>query len=180
MKSVSEEASRELLEIGVVIRAHGVRGALHVRLHDPTSTSAAEAAPQTWRLRLADGSLREGLRWVGQAKDGLVISVEGLDDRDVAETWRGAAFCVPVAVVPLADDEYLYVDLIGCAAVEGERSFGEVVDVFSAGASDILVVRDGDEERLIPLVDAWVATVDIAARRIELRDGDAWDPQPIG
>lgn len=163
------------LEIGVVTRPHGVRGALKVRLHDPSS--ALEDIPrEQWRLRDAAGVLHEGLRLESRQGELLVLRLPRVADRDTAELLRGAALCVPRELLELDEDELLVADLIGCQVVEGERSFGEIVNVFNAGASDILVIHDADQrERLIPLVDDWVAEVDLEARRVELVDGDAWD-----
>ena len=44
----------------------------------------------------------------------------------------------------------------------------------TAGAADVLVIRDGQAERMIPLVDDWVAEVDIEGREIVTAD-----PNPL-
>ena len=54
---------------------------------------------------------------------------------------------------------------------EAGESFGEVAELMENGAHQNLVVRLQDDEgrtveRLIPFVDAFVKTVDLAARRI--------------
>jgi 16S rRNA processing protein RimM len=166
----------DLLEIGIVTRPHGVRGAVKVRLHDPTSATLSEIPVGRWRLRESSGQTHDDLRLEGQQGETLVLRLPRVDQRGAAERLRGAGLCVPRDLVEVDQDEYLVADLIGCQVVEGERRFGEIVDVFNAGASDILTIRDADgHERLIPLVDDWVAEVDLDARRVELQDGDAWD-----
>ncbi|PID38543.1 MAG: 16S rRNA processing protein RimM [Proteobacteria bacterium] len=172
----SDLVGADLLEIGAVTRPHGVRGALKVRLHDPSS-SALESVPRDrWRLREASGLLHDGLRVESEQGEILVVRLPRVADRDAAERLRGAALCVPRELIHVDEDEFLVADLLGCQVVEGARSFGEIVDVFNAGASDVMVVRDNDDrERLIPLVDDWVTEVDLEARRVELLDGDAWD-----
>ncbi|MCK5795776.1 MAG: 16S rRNA processing protein RimM [Deltaproteobacteria bacterium] len=175
-EALAHDDSVDLVEIGVVTRAHGIRGALKVRLHNPSSTALAEIPSDRWCLRDASGICRRGLRLDGRQGEMLFMKAEGISGRDAAEALRGAVLCVRWADLAVDEDEYLYADLIGCRVVEGERDFGHVVDLFSAGASDVLVVRDdAGHERLIPLVDAWVANVDVASRRVELSDGDAWD-----
>ena len=57
--------------------------------------------------------------------------------------------------LPKTDEGELYwyqLDGLPVKTVEG-RSLGRVVKIFSNGAQDILVVRDGSQEYLIPILD---------------------------
>jgi len=170
------DTMRSTLELGVVARAHGLHGAVKVQLHNPAST-ALEGMKQ---ILLADGAGERllGIRVLGNSGGSVVLEVEGVADRDAAEALRGARLLIDREALPaLEEGEYYWQDLLGCQVErEDGRALGEVAEVFSAGASDVLVVRDGEVERLVPLVDDWVTEVDLAARRIRVRDADQFEP----
>ncbi len=162
------------IEVGVVTKPHGVRGVVKVHLHNPASTALARA---TSVVLLTGGEERTlGSRPVGTVQDGILLALEGVEGRDAAEALRGARVLVARADLdPLGEDEYLWADLVGCR-VEGEggEPLGEVREVQAAGGADVLCVRDGRRERLIPFVDEWIRSVDLEARRIQVRG--EWEP----
>jgi 16S rRNA processing protein RimM len=51
--------------------------------------------------------------------------------------------------------------------LEGER-LGRLMDVLPAGGNDIFVVRDNDDELLIPALRSVVRKIDLAQHRIEV------------
>ena len=152
-------------------RPHGVRGLLRIHLHNPASEAVTSGALS---LVSAGGRVR-GLRLVAWSGPAPIFSAPGVDDRDDAEALRGARLLAPRDAIPVASDEYLYEDLAGCIVIGDDAPLGRVAEVFSAGAADVLVIRGDDgRELMVPLVDDWVASVDVAARRIVLRDAAAW------
>lgn len=168
-------ASREGIEVGVVVRPHGVQGELKVKLHNPASDAFAD--PRALWLETSSGRILGQVTW-GQAEGGwALIRVAQSIDRDAAETLRGARLMRDRRGITLAEDEHLCADLVGCDVRDGEHRLGVVVAILSAGSADVLVIRDGDEERMIPLVDDWVTSVDTRAREIVVVGSEQWDPQ---
>ncbi len=169
----------QIVELGVVGKPHGIRGAVRARLHNPRSEALDNGAAVT--LKLQDGAeLRRQLLLAGRGADHLVLEVEGVNDRDGAEALRGAKILVERSALEdseLEEGSYYYHDLIGCAVQdEAGRAMGQVTAVFEAGASDVLVVREGHKERYLPLVPDWVAAVDLDQRTIRLVcSGDDWE-----
>lgn len=112
-----------------------------------------------WRpFRLVEGKVH------GQY---LLAHLEGMDDRDAAEAVMGMEIAVPREDRPAAEDgEYYWDDLIGLEVVNGEGAvLGKVDALLATGAHDVLQIQ-GERERLIPFVDAFVREVDLAAKRI--------------
>ncbi len=112
-----------------------------------------------WRpFRLVEGKVH------GQY---LLAHLEGMDDRDAAEAVTGMEIAVPREDRPEAEEgEYYWDDLIGLEVVNGEGAvLGTVDALLATGAHDVLQIQ-GERERLIPFVDAFVREVDLAARRI--------------
>ncbi len=109
----------------------------------------------------------------------LLAQLEGVDDRTAAEALQGLQISVDRAEFPEADeDEYYWDDLIGLDVVNTEGvSLGKVEGLMETGAHDVLRVQ-GDRERLIPFVDAYVREVDLKGGRVLVEWGAQWDLDP--
>ena len=150
-----------LLRIGRVARPHGLRGALRIALDNPASTALDtvkrvflenEAAPREYALKSAIHMGRSALR----------IELEGLDNCDAAENLRDATVMVATADLPPESiGEFYNFRAIGCEVhtLEG-RCLGIVAEIFATGANDVLVVRDGSSEVLLPLIADVVKQMD--------------------
>jgi 16S rRNA processing protein RimM len=108
-----------------------------------------------------------------------VLLVEGIGTREAAEALIGAdVYADRNALAPLGEDSY-YVDAIIGFAVVDERGgrMGELVGVIDNPAHDILRIASvgGDRELLLPMVDEFVLSVDVAARQIRVRPPDGLD-----
>lgn len=133
-----------LLEVGRITKAFGVRGDVLVALSsDRTSRLDPGAVLSTDRgdLTVVTSSPHQD-RWI--------VHFEGVDDRDVAEGWRG----VLLRAEPVAgdhDDDTLWVhELIGATVVLPDgTAVGTVDEVQSNPASDLLVLGNG---ALVPVV----------------------------
>jgi 16S rRNA processing protein RimM len=131
-----------------------------------------------WWLSAEDGARDElwkpfVLRACRAHGKGLVASFEEVPDRNAAEAIAGHFVGAPREALPEpAKDEYYWGDLVGLEVVnEAGDALGSVNGLLSTGAHDVLQVQDGDTERLIPFVAAYVLEVDLAARRIRV----AWE-----
>jgi 16S rRNA processing protein RimM len=148
------------LEVGYVARAHGVRGELRVHLHAADSTTLLDV-DRAWF-----GGVERKILSARPTNNALLLTIEGVTDRDAAEALRGTKIEVARADVPLGEGEYFVADLPGCEVVDEQgRALGTVAGVLG-GAQDLLVNRDATHERLLPAVPEFVLSVDITARRV--------------
>jgi 16S rRNA processing protein RimM len=150
--------------VGRVGRAHGLDGAVHLEGY-------GGGVP-----------LGAGLAVTLGGRPAVIVERRGTDqrpilrfdcaaDRDAAEALRGQQVEVAAATLPEPDpDAYLHVDLIGCRVTAGERELGAVADVLVYPANDVLDIRGGEEPVLVPFVEDVVLSVDVAGRRIAIRD----------
>jgi 16S rRNA processing protein RimM len=157
----------DAVEVGVVLGAWGIKGGFKLQPH--ASDPQALFACKRWWLRGGRGEQR--LLKIVQAReqgDTIVASAQDIPDRTAAEALRGARVFVARASFPSADDdEYYWVDLIGLEVVNREgQALGQVADLIDTGAHSVLRLVQGETERLIPFVAAYVDEVDRAARRI--------------
>lgn len=156
--------------IGQVDRPHGVRG--EVRAHATGPTLAGLALPAVVHLGEPVGGPRT-LLTVRGTPPRVIVTFEGVHDRDAAAALTGAPIEVPAEMLPGLDEDVFYVrDLLGCRVLDGDLPVGEIADVLERPANDVLVVRlDGGEERLVPFHADFVVAVEPAGRQVRLAPG---------
>ena len=152
--------------VGRVGRPHGIRGevVIGVRTDEPDLRFAAGATVDAWSIPDDDGGggrlTVASARWhSGQ----LLVAFAGITDRTAAAALTGSWLSVDSSQLPEFPDpdEFRDHQLIGLAVrtLAGEP-VGMVTDVLHYG-QDLLVVRRGDDECLVPFVKAIVPEVDL-------------------
>jgi 16S rRNA processing protein RimM len=179
-----ERLPADAVEVARVQDAFGVNG--WIKLQPFASDPQALFSSRRWYLQpspQAPPTQRlPSLLHITHAKahgDTVVAAARELTDRDAARALRGARVFIARSSFPTAgDDEYYWVDLIGAAVVNRQgEALGTVSALIDTGAHSVLCVRRPDAgpavsdalaERLIPFVSAYVDSVDMAARRIQV------------
>ncbi|CAM3708959.1 Ribosome maturation factor RimM [Bordetella sputigena] len=169
----------------------------------PGKPSSAASAPTWWLMRpalpgtsaAASSKSPSAIPHVVKAARAhgshVVAQLAGIDDRDQAEALKGMAVCAPRSAFPAPDDdEYYWVDLIGCTlygdADGAPTLLGIVDDVLDNGAHAVLKVlrqrpapvgagepeplldaKGRPVEVLVPFVQAHIRAVDLEGRRID-------------
>lgn len=165
----------ELVELGSLRGAYGVRGWVRVVPHQD---GAVLLSAKHWWLMQGAAPLALKLEGVRQHGAGgqLVAKWSGCDTKEAADALRGLCVAVPRSEFPpLAEGEYYWVDLIGAEVVNrGGEALGRVRGLQDNGAHHLLEVESGESEFLIPLVPAYVDSVDTAAKRITVDWSVEW------
>lgn len=150
----------DVIEIGVVARAHGIRGEVRVHLHNPAST-ALDDAEVLWL-----GEREYAIERARPVAGAYLVALAGVEDRNAAEALRGRPVSVARDDIDLDEGELLLADLVGCRVELPDGSEWGVVTALEFGPQDRLVIRQGQVERLLPVVDAFLVDIDLEARRI--------------
>ncbi len=153
------------VEVGRVVRPHGLRGEVRVQLHNPDSNILCDVGT-VWLER--DSMPGQALAIVSSRPIGrqTALLLEGISDRSRAEDLVGARVLVPRERLPeLEEDEYYHVDLAGLEVRDKTgRSIGVVQAVYPTGAHDVFVIDGGrGQQWLVPAVERFVARVDVPA-----------------
>lgn len=153
-----------MIVLGRIVAPFGVQGWL--RIHpfgdDP---EAWRKMPRWWLSADADAPAESwqahDLEAIKLHGDGVVAKLAGIDGRDASEALGRCYFGAPrEALPPPTKDEYYWADLVGLAVVNmQEQPLGRVKSLIETGANEVLVVDDGERERLLPFVDHVVKTV---------------------
>jgi 16S rRNA processing protein RimM len=155
------------IQLGVIGRAHGVRGLVKITSHtaDPADLTSygplSDAAGRIYDLRWK----ADGVAEVSRIVDGVAVKVT---DRAQAEKLTNTKLFVDRSALPPADDgEYYLTDLVGLAAVgPAGHNLGTVSVVHDYGAGASFEIVGSGAPLIIPFTAACVPTVDIAAGRV--------------
>ena len=165
----------EYAVVGRVRRAHGIRGELVV---EPFTDAPDAIFASGRRLFVGDSEgevAPDGptviVRSTRGFKDGLLVHLTGLADRNEAEKWRERTLLVPLEELPPpADDEVYFHDLIGMRAeLASGAPVGEVVALYELPQGVVLEVKRAKGDTvLVPYSPQAVTEVDVDARVVRL------------
>jgi len=160
------------LRVGRLLKAHGLKGALKLELY--TDDPAKRFVPgATFSLQVPTSSPWHGktlelteLRWYNGHP---VAFFEGVVDRTAAESLVKAILWIDADVAADQEPDAWYDhQLVGLRALRDGVEVGRVVRVDHLPAQDLLVVKAGDREVLVPFVSAIVPAVDVEAGTVTL------------
>jgi 16S rRNA processing protein RimM len=155
-----------MIRVGQVAGAYGLDGAVKVvPLTDFADRFDAGAT------LLIDGAERH-VEWSRKGQAGLVVKLRGIDNRTIADLYRGTYLEVSEAAVrPLAEGHFYHHQVIGLAVLTSSgKQLGTIAEVLERPANDVWVSREGVVEHLIPATRDAVVEVDIAAGRVVVAD----------
>lgn len=167
--------STDYFVVGRVRRAHGIRGELVVE----TLTDTPDAIFAPGRRVLAgdvDGvrtrdALELRIRAASPFKGGLIVSIEGINDRSTAESWQNRTFLVPEdEVEPPGEGELFIHDLVGMRVVTvGGVNVGEITQLFELPQGIVFEVQRPEKSSvMLQLNEQTVTEVDPEARLVRI------------
>ena len=174
-------ASEATVMLGRIVGVHGVRGMVKIhsecrpredifRYRHFFATPARGGEALT--LTLSNGRV-QGL--------GLVATFAEIRDRDQAMALRDYTLSVARSALPaLPPGEFYWADLMGMPVVNRDGVvLGKVHSLFETGANDVLVVKNGAQEILIPFaLGSYILDIDMATPRMTVDWDPAWSDEP--
>jgi 16S rRNA processing protein RimM len=165
-----------VLSVATLTKIHGIRGELKLRatpdMVEFLRDAADEAIPITLRLPDSGDEYEVTFAHVRGHESAPIVAIDGVDDRESAEEYRGALVCVPRELLPQPEeDEYFLADLVGCRVHDSASgdALGEVTRAEALPANEVLTIRlDAGGTLLAPLVTDAIPHVDVEARRIDI------------
>ena len=157
-----EEFGDELHHVGRIQKAHGLKGEVQIHLltAHPDHLSIVESVFVKVDESPATLYTVERSFWNGNK---FIFKLNGIDDRNTAEAFRGADVLVTGDSAYLPDaDEYFISELIGMDVVDTEGGqLGRITDVLSYPAHDIYVVKNKEKEIMVPAVHEYIKEVNV-------------------
>jgi 16S rRNA processing protein RimM len=168
----------DLISLGKIVKTQGVKGAFRVYPHGGDSENLADldrviiTAPGGRRLEA-------GVLECRRKGTLFILSVEGIASIDEAERLVGAEVLAHEEdLAPLPEGEFYWYELVGLAVVDEDgRAVGEIESIMPTGANDVLQIRTGNRELLLPNIPDVVLSIDLDAGQMVVRLLDGMEPE---
>lgn len=169
MASKDRNQGRNQLRVGRLVKAHGLKGALKLELY--TDNPEGRFVPgAVFTLQVPEASPWHGtsitVREYRVMNGNSVVFFEDVDDRTAAESLVRAILWMDQDADEVEENAWFDHQLVGLDVVRDDSVVGRVVRVDHFPAQDLLIVKAGDQEVMVPFVEAIVPTVDVAAGRV--------------
>lgn len=162
--------NQELITVAEILRPHGRKGDLRLRLH----TDHPETLLEADRVFVGRDQIEPvGVEKIRLHKDIYLMKLMGIDTIDDAEGLRGFPVMLPRhELVPLEEGEFFLHDLVGLNVLDRKGAdVGRTVSIMETGGTPVLVVDSRDHgEVLIPFSGQSVDRVDLENGLLYLKD----------
>jgi 16S rRNA processing protein RimM len=184
--SPKHSSSPEYLLIAAVMRPHGVRGDLSVKMLTkfPERMNERQVIYIGADAENPQALVKYNLSWVRHAKeDQWLFHIKDINTREEADDFRSKYIFISLAdAVPLDDDEVYLFQVIGLnVQTDSGEPIGTVTDIIETGANDVYVVQSEKyREVLIPAIKGVILDIDPqnGIMLVHLPDGLLPEPKP--
>lgn len=166
----------ELLLIGKTSAAHGIYGKIKLALFTE-DLGLLKKGREIFISREGRGEKSFNIVSADPYKRKFaILTLSGINDRTQAEEIEGWDVFIDKAYLPPIEEEdtYYWKDLIGISVYEDGGAFlGIIEGIIETGSNDVYVVKNSEEEILIPAIASVVKSVDVPGRtmHVSLPDG---------
>ncbi|MCP4745564.1 MAG: 16S rRNA processing protein RimM [Desulfobacteraceae bacterium] len=168
----------ELIQIGKVIGAHGIRGAVKVYNY-AESLECFAPGPEIMFIDNDGNTLYFSIIKAQPYKNVIRLTLKGISTRNQAEELIGYGLFISKSDLPeLEEDTHYWADLIGMTIFDTNGAdLGKVSNIIPTGANDVLVVKTPEhcpeQEILVPFIASVVLKIDYqkSCIRVQLPEG---------
>lgn len=167
---LSNEVPMELLEIGRIVRSHGLAGRVKI-LSYLASQDVLRTLPEVFVGRRVSEAVPFPLEAVQTGRESFILKLGGIGDRDAAARLVGSFVWMPSEKMEkLPEGEYYWLDIIGLQVVTEEgQLLGRIDSVFPTGSNDVYVCGGGEKEILLPAIGEVIRKIDMDRRIMVVR-----------
>jgi 16S rRNA processing protein RimM len=179
----SDQDARELIIVGRVRKAHGIRGDLVVEALTDEPDAVFAPGRRVFAGTASGDRAKDGrelhIATASPFKGGFIVHFTGIDDRTVAEIWRERFLLVPAdELTPLGDNQVYIHELVGMRVeLESGEPVGTVAQTYELPQGLTLDVtreagsgkrEEGKRESVMIPYDRIVTSVDRETRTIRI------------
>lgn len=152
--------------VGKIGAPHGVHGWVKVHSFTDPEDNLLDYSP--WWLETRSGWYAYTVQAHKRSGGFIVVELLNCTDRETAKKLTNTFIYVPKdQLPPLQEDEFYWADLVGLSVIttHGE-TLGKVDSLIPTGANDVLVIRNDQEEILIPYIKQVIVVVRLKDKTI--------------
>jgi 16S rRNA processing protein RimM len=162
--------NEEQVLIARIGKPHGIRGEVSIQSFSNDDTRFKKLKRVI--LRMPSGELAErSVTSVRLLPTGILLTFEGVEDRDAAETLRNAEILIPESERPkLPKGRAYYDEIIGMSVIDDETGsvIGIVKNVLDMPAGDVFVLDLNGTEHLVTNAGEEVRKIDVAKKELRV------------
>ncbi|MFF5626442.1 MULTISPECIES: ribosome maturation factor RimM [Microbacterium] len=157
------------LRVGRLVKAHGLKGALKLELYTDNPERRFVTGAE-FTLQVPEASPWHGktvtVREYRVMNGNPVVFLDDVEDRSAAEGLVRAILWIDQDTSEVEENAWFDQQLVGLDVVRDDVVVGKVARIEHFPAQDLLIVKAGDQEIMVPFVEAIVPTVDVAAGKV--------------
>ncbi|MFF3028131.1 ribosome maturation factor RimM [Microbacterium sp. NPDC057944] len=157
------------LRVGRLVKAHGLKGALKLELYTDNPERRFVTGAE-FTLQVPEASPWHGktvtVREYRVMNGNPVVFLDDVEDRSAAEGLVRAILWIDQDTSEIEENAWFDQQLVGLDVVRDDVVVGKVARIEHFPAQDLLIVKAGDQEIMVPFVEAIVPTVDVAAGKV--------------
>ncbi|PRB11000.1 ribosome maturation factor RimM [Microbacterium sp. MYb72] len=157
------------LRVGRLVKAHGLKGALKLELYTDNPERRFVTGAE-FTLQVPEASPWHGktvtVREYRVMNGNPVVFLDDVEDRSAAEGLVRAILWIDQDTTEVEENAWFDQQLVGLDVVRDDVVVGKVARIEHFPAQDLLIVKAGDQEIMVPFVEAIVPTVDVAAGKV--------------
>lgn len=151
----------KLLEIGRIVKCHGLQGAVKV-LSFLEGKRTLEVIREVYIGKDAGSAVPYRIKTIDPLKRSFLLAVEGIARIEQADPLLGCSVWIPAdRLEKLPEGEYYWWQLIGLEVrSEDGRFLGFIEEILPTGSNDVYVCRGGEREILLPAIADVIREID--------------------
>ena len=159
--------SEKMIRVGKIINCHGVKGELVVL---PLTDSIRRFKKlKSALLEMPGGRYNDvTVLTAREHKGNVLITLEGIDDRNAAERLKNVYLCVRPEQAVKPKDAFFIFEIIGLDVYEGYKHYGKVINVLQNSSTDLYEVKGEGESFYLPALKSVVQSISLEEGRMEV------------
>lgn len=159
--------SEKMIRVGKIINCHGVKGELVVL---PLTDSIRRFKKlKSALLEMPGGRYNDvTVLTAREHKGNVLITLEGIDDRNAAERLKNVYLCVRPEQAVKPKDAFFIFEIIGLDVYEGDKHYGKVINVLQNSSTDLYEVKGERESFYLPALKSVVQSISLEEGRMEV------------
>ncbi len=160
--------------IGRIGAPYGVKGWIKVQSFTSPPNNICEY-PEGWLQHPHQKTWQPYQVTIKQLNKALLLKFVDCNDPETARKLTGAVLAIERTQLPtLTEDEYYWSDLEGLNVITIQGiALGTLAYFIPTGANDVMLIKDGKQEHLVPYIDNVVVSVDLERQELIVD----WDPE---
>jgi 16S rRNA processing protein RimM len=152
----------DLLEVGVVVRPHGLKGRIKAKSY-LVSKETISSLDEVFIRKPKEPAVRYRVRTLQPEGRMLYLELEGVEDADAAALMVGCQILISQDKLgKLPEGEYYWYELLGLRVLtEDGQQLGRITSIVPGRGHDVYVCTGSEREILLPAIEDVILRVDI-------------------